>query len=335
LCKLDVVVEQLCNIHEVDVPNLLKADSKIARIYEAVENKKDDLTNENKKCRKLADYRIIQIVLYKLTPEEHGRMWRVFVPKNLQKNIMAELHVSAGSHLGFLRTWHLLKSKYYWHGMYRMLWRFIQACNVCQFANTRCAKTPRPMQLVNPPLKPFERIGIDFVGPFPSTHPHRNKYIFVMIDHLTRCVEAKPCKAADSKNVIANLKENIVFRHSCPSVILCDNSSSFRCAEFSSFASKYGIRLLFTTAYHPNPNGICERVNGTLKRIIGKMVNAKHDDWDQFVSKAAFSINIMANKITKLSPFYMPHGREPNLRCDVKLKLTENYLDDDTSNFVC
>ena len=247
---------------------------------------------------------------------------------------MEELHISVGSHLGFLRTWYLLKSKYYWKGMYKMLFKFVQACNVCQFSNSRCAKMPGPMQLVEPPLKPFERIGIDFVGPFPTTYAHNNKYILVIIDHLTRYVEAKACKAADAKSAISALKECVIFRHSCPSEILCDNGSSFRSSEFAEFCKKYGMKILFTTSYHPNTNGICERVNGTIKRTIGKMVNEKHNDWNKYLSKSIFSINITMHKVTKFSPFYLLHGREPNLKCDVKLGLIETYVDERESDFV-
>jgi len=328
LCKLDVIVEQLCSIHCDNLIQLQMTDSKVAKIYKAVKELLENSNSNTEAKNKLADYTIKDETLYKLNPEEFGRMWRVVVPKKLQHEIMEQLHAESGSHLGFLRTWYLLKAKYYWSGMYRCLRKFINACGACQFANSRCTGSPGPMQLVDPPLQPFERIGMDYMGPFPTTHPHQNKYILVVIDHLTRYVEASPCKAADTKSAIQVLKESVILRHSCPSEILCDNGSCFRSSEFQSFCREYGTKLLFTTAYHPNTNGICERVNGTIKRCLGKMVNDHHNDWDRHLSKVVLSVNITMHKVTKYSPFYLLHEREPNLKCDVRLKLNEEYADE-------
>jgi len=329
LCKLDTTIIQLCSLNEANIVQLQKNDPKIYPIYEAL-LKIPPLPPNDKKSKKLLDYRIVDEVLYKFNPEEFGQMWRLVVPKKLQRDIMTEVHVVAGSHLGFSRCWFLLKSKYYWPTMYSSFFRFIRSCDVCQFNNFRCTKTPGPMQLFDIPSKPFDRIAIDFIGPFPTT-AHNNKYILVMIDHLTRFVEAKPCKSADSANTISILKDSIIFKHSCPSQLLTDNATSFTSREFTHFCKEYGIKITYTSPYNPGCNGMCERVNSTIKRSLAKFINPSHDDWDEHLTRIIFSINITPHRVTKYTPFYLLYGREPNLKCDVKLKLEESYVDDDQS----
>jgi len=64
------------------------------------------------------------------------------------------------------------------------------------------------------------------------------------------------------------------------------------------------------------------------------MVNEKHNDWEEYLSKSIFSKNITMHKVTKFSPFCLLHGREPNLKCDLKLGLIETYADERESDFV-
>jgi len=101
---------------------------------------------------------------------------------------------------------------------------------------------------------------------------------------------------------------------------------------FKDFCSKYYIKILQTTAYHPNTNGVCERANGTLKRIIGKYVNDRHKDWDRFVNRAAFSMNIAIHSITRKPPYLMLYGQKPMLPCDVGLPTITAQIDEELSD---
>ena len=66
-------------------------------------------------------------------------------------------------------------------------------------------------------LKPFEKWGIDFVGPIslPTKGAH-NEYILVAMEYVTKWVEARVFKIDDAKNVATFLYENILVRFGCP-----------------------------------------------------------------------------------------------------------------------
>ena len=319
--------ELLCSITDEfkNIGELQDADPKLYVIKEAIRQ------NDKNSKIKIDEYTIENNILYKMNNDENGRLWRICIPNKLRKKIIENVHISAAGHLGLLKTWTLVKSRFAWPKMYSHVRRYIMGCSTCQFCNKRGNAVPGPMQLMPPPSVPFRRIGIDFQGPYPTTK-NRNTYIFVVVDHLTRYVEAWPVKSANTKCALAILEECIIFKHSCPSEIVCDRGSSFTSSLFREFCDKYHIKILLTTAYHPNTNGVCERVNGTLKRIIGKFVDDNHRNWDKFVNRAAFSINIVKHSVTGFSPYYLLHGREPYLPCDTALPTIPNYVDDEINN---
>ena len=50
-----------------------------------------------------------------------------------------------------------------------------------------------------------------------------------------------------------------------------------------------GFKHLVTSAYHPQSNGLDERLNQTLKAALQKLVNESQDDWDQLINNVLFA----------------------------------------------
>ena len=72
-----------------------------------------------------------------------------------------------------------------------------------------------------------------------------------------------------------------------------------------------GVGTHYTTPYHPQANGIVERVNGTLGKIIHRLVEHTGKDWDVLVPTAVFAYNISFHQTIEYSPFKLLFGREP------------------------
>ena len=58
-------------------------------------------------------------------------------------------------------------------------------------------------------VKIFDVWGIDFMGPFPNSF--ENLYILVVVDYMSKWVEAVASRTNDNKIVVKFLKENIFF----------------------------------------------------------------------------------------------------------------------------
>ncbi|UYV71884.1 K02A2.6-like [Cordylochernes scorpioides] len=73
---------------------------------------------------------------------------------------------------------------------------------------------------------PFERVGIDFVGPLPSTK-RRRKWIIVLTDYYTKYTETKAVPEATVKEVSKFLIAHIFLRHGAPRFLISDRGSQF------------------------------------------------------------------------------------------------------------
>ena len=60
----------------------------------------------------------------------------------------------------------------------------------------------------------FDVWGIDFMGPFPSSY--NNKYILLVVDYVSKWVEAIATQTNDAKVVLKFLKHNIFTRFIMP-----------------------------------------------------------------------------------------------------------------------
>ena len=68
---------------------------------------------------------------------------------------------------------------------------------------------------------PFQRIGIDIVGPLTITKKG-NRYIVTAIDYFTKWLIAKAIKEATAKIVSKFIYEKIICEHGCPQVLQSD-----------------------------------------------------------------------------------------------------------------
>ena len=66
-----------------------------------------------------------------------------------------------------------------------------------------------------------------------------------------------------------------------------------------------------STARHPQTDGQTERANRTIKEALRSYVNAKQDDWDQYLAPLEFAYNNARNASTGHSPFFLNHGFHP------------------------
>ncbi|GJY33416.1 reverse transcriptase domain-containing protein [Tanacetum coccineum] len=110
----------------------------------------------------------------------------------------------------------------------------------------------------------FDVWGIDFMGPFSSSHG--NKYFHVAVEYLSKWVEAKALPTNDARVVVKFLK-SIFTRFGTPRAIISDRGTHFCNDQFAKVMSKYGVTHRLATAYHPQMSGQVEVSNRGLKRF--------------------------------------------------------------------
>ena len=126
-----------------------------------------------------------------------------------------------------------------------------------------------PMQLILE-VEIFDLWGIDFMGPFPPFDV--KEYILVVVDYVSKWVEAIPTRTNNHREVLIFVTRCIFTRYGFPRAIISDDGSHINNAHFRAFFMKYGVHHRITTPYHPQANGQVEVSNRKVKTILKKII---------------------------------------------------------------
>jgi len=146
---------------------------------------------------------------------------------------------------------------------------------------------PNKMQLRETVTIPFERVAIDLVGPF-STASGGFRFLLTCVDLATRWPEAIPLKSTTSK-VIINHLTNIFCRCGFPAAIVSDNGPQFTGKVFEKWMREKGMQHVKASPYHPQGNGVVERLHRTLTSMIAKICKTK-GNWAAVVHMALYFV---------------------------------------------
>ncbi|XP_033114040.1 uncharacterized protein K02A2.6-like [Anneissia japonica] len=142
----------------------------------------------------------------------------------------------------------------------------ITNCLTCQIADKSAKTRMAPMQPVQLPERPWQKHGIDFVGPNYSA-PANERYIISLIDYRSKWPEVAFCPNITAKTVIYFLTK-VFSRDGYPEELVSDNGTQLTGQEFETFLKKRNIKHRFSVMYHPEGNSTVERFNRILNETI-------------------------------------------------------------------
>ena len=76
---------------------------------------------------------------------------------------------------------------------------------------------------------------------------------------------------------------------------------------FKQVCDLFGCGMITTTPYHPQGNGVVERLHGTLKPMLAKS-GTRGVDWVRFLPLSLFALRQMTHHDSGLSPFDLVYG---------------------------
>uniref|UniRef100_A0A669BG86 Gypsy retrotransposon integrase-like protein 1 n=1 Tax=Oreochromis niloticus TaxID=8128 RepID=A0A669BG86_ORENI len=251
---------------------------------------------------------------------------KLFAPTSMRGTLLDYYHdhPTAG-HLGVSKTLARLRFRFFWPKMAADVKCYVTSCSVCQLTKPSQKKAAGLMVPIVP-QKPWEYVGVDFVGPLPRT-PAGNAYLIVFVDYLTKWVEASAVKEATSQVAAGKFVTDIFARHGTPTYLISDRGSPFVSELFEHVVSALGSVHRLTTAYHPQTNAT-ERVNRTLKTAIRAYVGDKHTSWDKFLPQICFALRTAPHDSTGMTPAMMLYGRELDTPLDLITQPSTAGLDE-------
>nr|GEY72230.1 reverse transcriptase domain-containing protein [Tanacetum cinerariifolium] len=132
----------------------------------------------------------------------------------------------------------------------------------------------------------FDVWGIDFMGPFPSSRG--NKYILVVIDYLSKWVEAKALPTNDAR-VVCKFLKSLFARFGTPRTIISNRGTYFCNDQLAKVMLKYDVTHRLATAYHPQTSGQVEVSNHGFKRILERTVGENRNSWSDKLDDALWA----------------------------------------------
>ena len=132
-------------------------------------------------------------------------------------------------------------------------------CTVC--IKNHSSPSAAPLHTWEYPTGPWERVHVDFAGPF------MGKMFFIVVDAFSKWIEVDALSNCTSATTVNRLRR-IFAMHGLPQVLVSDNGPAFVGPEFTEFLQRNKIRHIRTAPYHPASNEQAERMVRTFKESM-------------------------------------------------------------------
>ena len=124
----------------------------------------------------------------------------------------------------------------------------------------------------------------------------------------TRYPEAVALKNQDAVTVVDSLME-IFSRVGFPEELLSDQGTNFKSSLMYEVCRLLRVKKMVSSVYHPQTNGMCEKLNGVLKRMLKAYAVVEPKLWDKYLTYVLFAYREVPNETTVFSPFELLYGR--------------------------
>jgi hypothetical protein len=186
----------------------------------------------------------------------------------------------------------------------------VDSCEVCAKLKNPLASRAE-LQPITDFSKPFDMVAMDILE-LTRTNSG-NKYVIVFSDYLTKWVEAFALKDMKAETIAKVFINEVVSRHSAPSKLLSDQGQNFLSNLVKSICEYLQINKVQTAPYSPKCDGLVERFNKTLCKMLAAYSSAQQNNWDLYLPLVLFAYRTSVQSTTGFSPFDLLYGREPRL----------------------
>ncbi|MBW0572721.1 hypothetical protein O181_112436 [Austropuccinia psidii MF-1] len=183
---------------------------------------------------------------------------------------------------------------------------------------------------IHEPKFPWEAVHMDWVTALPASRDKRYNACLVIVDRYSKTPIFLPCNKDDTAMDKALLLWSRVISHTgLFKNIISDRYSKFTSALWTNIHRLFGTKLCFSTAYHPQTDGLAERMIQTLEDIIRRIcaygLEFKDSDgfthnWCTLIPALELAYKTSVHSSTRQTAAMLEKGCNPQLPADTLRK---------------
>ena len=240
---------------------------------------------------------------------KRGKMLLQWVTPSVLRPLVLRLgHDDASAaHGGVGATLIRIAERFYWPGMSADVRQYVISCVACQ--KRKSSTSSQYVQLVIEPTHVYQRVHVDFLqASVKSSAGH--VYILVVVDARSGYVWLYATKDKEATTVADILYRLFLDIGSMPEQLISDQGKEFVAAVIADLCRLFMVNKVETSAYHPQANGVAERMNRRVLAALQLWVSDQQVNWHKGLEAVQYALRTSPRTETGLTPYYCVHGRE-------------------------
>ncbi|MBW0559248.1 hypothetical protein O181_098963 [Austropuccinia psidii MF-1] len=183
---------------------------------------------------------------------------------------------------------------------------------------------------IQEPKSPWEVVHMDWVTALPPGGDRSYNAFLVIVDRYSKTPIFLPCHKDDTAMDTALLLWSRAISHSgLFKNIISDRDSKFTSALWTNLHRLFGIKLSFSTGYHPQTDGLVERMIPALEDMIRRFCvyglefkdsDGFTHDWCTLIPELELAYRTSVHSSTGQAPAMLEKGWNPRLPADTLRK---------------
>ena len=194
---------------------------------------------------------------------------QLVLPPAHREVVLRGCHDEVG-HLGLECMLDLMHDRFIWPHMAVQVKEHIGKCCPCLAFKARQPKAPLENIVATHPL---ELVHLDFLCLEPGKGLEEN--VLVITDNFTRYAQAYVTRTQMAQTMAKTLWDKFIVYYSLPEKILRDQGHNLESQLVADLCELMGVQKIWTSPYHLQTNGQCERFNSTLINMLGTLPKEK------------------------------------------------------------
>ena len=282
------------------------------------QNKLPSKRSSVKKVETLAEsFVLLDSLIFKLVTMLDKESAVLAIPEICIDKIIALYHTSLfAGHQGVVKTFLMMRDKFFIPNLMHYLRSFIKGCHICQLSRSDKLPTRQLQPRIYLNYRPLSKLSMDLKVMPRSQKVH--KFILYIIDKMTNYLITVPVHHARSEEVGEALIKHVISKFCAPNCIIMDQDSAFMSTLMNYLFRKLNIKIM-TVALYNHQSLQAEHGIKSLSRILTKHLSGQGQMWHKYLPLATFTHNMFNSpNLANHSPYELVFGRKPKLLLDLE-----------------